>query len=163
MNNWGSYNRVGCSQIRLSEEPEPLLLLRPYAPSVLPRCSLAAPFCSLTAPSKAALLLSHPGRAIANPKFGVYIIYIYIYIIYTPNLGSEVALPGREREHGRFRGSTEGAISEHGGALREQIGSTRQCRGAVGGSLKWGLFHLGLSCFLMFFCCLDFATFYRIL
>ena len=34
---------------------------------------------------------------------------IYIYIIYALNLGFEIALPGREREQGRFRGSTEGA------------------------------------------------------
>ena len=65
--------------------------------------------------------------------------YIYIYIIYTPNLGSRIPFPGREREQGRFRGSTEGAkrrsegaMSEHGGALGEQRGSTWQCRGAAG-------------------------------
>lgn len=52
---------------------------------------------------------------------------IYIYIIYTPNLGFETAVSGREREQGRFRGSIEGAR-----------GSTMgQCRGAAGGSLKW--------------------------
>ncbi len=58
----------------------------------------------------------------------------YIYIIYTPNLGFEIAVPGREREQGRFRGSSEGArgsiegaggsiegaLREQGGALREQ-------------------------------------------
>ena len=30
-------------------------------------------------------------------------------ILYTPNLGWGVAVPGREREQSRFRGSTEGA------------------------------------------------------
>ena len=80
-----------------------------------------------------------------------------IYIIYTPNLGWGITVPGREGEQGSFRGSTEGARwrsegapreqggaeREHGGALgeqrgstREQRGSTRQYRGAAGGSLK---------------------------
>jgi len=51
---------------------------------------------------------------------------IYIYIIYTPNLGLEVAVFNRVREQGRFRGSRaalEGAAREQGGALREQQGS----------------------------------------
>ena len=72
------------------------------------------------------------------------ILCIYIYIIYTPNLGSETALPGRGREQGRFRGSIEGArgsikgaLSEHGGVLGEQRGSRRQRRGAADGSLNW--------------------------
>ena len=34
---------------------------------------------------------------------------IYMYIIYTPNLGLEIAVPGREREQGRFRRSTKGS------------------------------------------------------
>ena len=70
--------------------------------------------------------------------------HIYIYIIYTSNLGSETALPGRGREQGRFRGSIEGArgsikgaLSEHGGVLGEQRGSRRQRRGAADGSLNW--------------------------
>ena len=59
----------------------------------------------------------------------------YIYIISSPNLGFEIAIPGREREQGRFRGSTEGARGrsegasrEHkgGGALREQQTSKRR-------------------------------------
>ena len=68
----------------------------------------------------------------------------YIYIIYTPNLGSEIAVPGREREQGRFRGSTggarrsterargstEGAPEGAGGALREHYG-------AVLGRRRW--------------------------
>ena len=55
----------------------------------------------------------------------------YIYIVYTPILGSEIAVPGRDREQGRFRGSSEGARErskgapgEHGGAAMEQQGST---------------------------------------
>ena len=40
---------------------------------------------------------------------------VYIYIIYTPNLGLKIAILVREREQGRFRGSIEGA----GGAARE--------------------------------------------
>ena len=48
----------------------------------------------------------------------------YIYIIYTPNLGLAIAVFDQEREHGRFRGSSEGAA-------REQRGSTMgQCAGA---------------------------------
>ena len=43
--------------------------------------------------------------------------------MYIPTLGSEIAVPGREREQGHFRESTEGAASEHGGALREHRGS----------------------------------------
>ena len=89
-------------------------------------------------------------------------VYIYIYIIYTPNLGLEIACFVREKEQGRFRGSTEGARREQRGAARKQRGSRReqqgsrgsiegakreqgeqrggimgQYRGAVGGSLKW--------------------------
>ena len=48
-------------------------------------------------------------------------IYIYIYIIYTPNLGLRIAIPGREREQGRFKGSTEGALREHRGAARGSL------------------------------------------
>ena len=73
---------------------------------------------------------------------------IYIYIIYTPNLGSRIAVPGREREQGRFRGSSEGARGSNegaGGSIEGARGSTEgargstvgQCRGAAGGSLKW--------------------------
>ena len=74
--------------------------------------------------------------------------YPYIYIIYTPNLGLEITLPGREREQGRFRGSSEGArgrskgaSKEHEGALREHRGSrgsaVGQCRDTAAGSLNW--------------------------
>jgi len=47
----------------------------------------------------------------------------YIYIIIPPNLGLRIAVPGREREQGRFRGSREGpggAAREQGRAVREQ-------------------------------------------
>jgi len=69
---------------------------------------------------------------------------IYIYIIYTPNLGLGIAVPGREREQGRFRASTEGARGSREGA-RGSIEGARgsiigQCRGAAGGSLKWASF-----------------------
>ena len=37
---------------------------------------------------------------------------IYIYIIFTPNLGLRTAIPGREKEQSRFE-STEGAAREH--------------------------------------------------
>ena len=47
-------------------------------------------------------------------------IYIYIYILYTPSLGFKIAVPGRERAQGRFRGSTEGARGSNEGAMREQ-------------------------------------------
>jgi len=41
---------------------------------------------------------------------------LYISVIYTPNLELGVAVPGREREHGRFRGSMKGALREHWGS-----------------------------------------------
>lgn len=43
-------------------------------------------------------------------------------IIYTPNLGLRIAVSVREREQGRFRGSTEGA---KGGAPRKQGGAVK--------------------------------------
>ena len=54
----------------------------------------------------------------------------YIYIIYTPNLGLEIAVPGREREQGRFRESTEGARGRSGGVSREHEGASREHGGA---------------------------------
>ena len=62
-------------------------------------------------------------------------IYLYIYYIYTPNLGSEVAVPGREREQGRFRGSTEGAQGSTEGA-RESIEGARESVVGAGGSTE---------------------------
>ena len=42
--------------------------------------------------------------------------HLYIYIIYTPNLGLEIAILGREREQGGFRGSSEGTRESNEGA-----------------------------------------------
>ncbi len=54
----------------------------PALPLYAPLCSPSAPPCSLDAPSmlplKRPCSLSRTKTAIANPKFGVYIIYIYI-------------------------------------------------------------------------------------
>ena len=49
----------------------------------------------------------------------------YIYIIYIPNLGFEIAFLDQEREQGRFRGSSKGArgaLEGAGGAQREHRG-----------------------------------------
>ena len=40
----------------------------------------------------------------------------YIYTIYTQNLEFEIAVSALEREHSRFRGSTEGAVRCNKGA-----------------------------------------------
>ena len=58
----------------------------------------------------------------------------YRYIMYTPNLGSEIAVLGREREQGRFRGSTEGAGRSNG----EHWGSTGAQQASKGGRSKRG-------------------------
>ena len=68
-----------------------------------------------------------------------YRINIYIYIIYTPNLGLEIAVPGREREQGRFRGSIEGARGSREGARGSREGargSKGEHRGALWGSAE---------------------------
>jgi len=57
---------------------------------------------------------------------------LYIYIIYTPNLGFAIAVFVREREQGRFRGSTEGARGHSKGAR----GSTGEHGGALGRSKR---------------------------
>ena len=59
-------------------------------------------------------------------KFGVYVIHIYICIIYTPNLGWGITVPGREREQGRFRGSIEGAPGSSEGAPGSSEGAVRE-------------------------------------
>ncbi len=51
---------------------------------------------------------------------------IYIYIIYTPNLGLGITFLDREREQGRFRGSSEGARGRSKGALREHGRASRE-------------------------------------
>ncbi len=65
-----------------------------------------------------------------------YIVYVplYIYIIYTPNLGLVITAFDREREQGRFRGSNEGAGGEHPGSKREQRGSRGEHRGSTEGA-----------------------------
>ena len=48
---------------------------------------------------------------------------LYIYIIYTPNLGLRNTVLVQEREHGRFRGSTKNvgeSIEGAGGAQRKE-------------------------------------------
>lgn len=60
--------------------------------------------------------------------------YIYIYIIYTPNLGLRIALPGQAREQGRFRGSREGARGSTKGAGGSSGGAPREQEGALWGS-----------------------------
>ncbi len=73
---------------------------------------------------------------------------LYIYHIYTPNLGFGITVFDQEREQGRFRGSSEGARGSNegaggssegaGGSSEGARGSTMgQCRGAAGGSLNW--------------------------
>ena len=103
------------------------------------------------------------------PRSSVHIFTdIYIYIIYTPNLGLEIAIPGREREQGRFRGSSEGVRGSSEGArgssegargssegARESIegvwGSTiRQYRGVDRWEPEMGFLAFGLSCFRYF-------------
>ena len=50
-----------------------------------------------------------------------------IYIYYTPrNLGFPIAVLGREREQGRFRGSSKEARGRSKGALREHGGASRE-------------------------------------
>ena len=78
---------------------------------------------------------------------------LYIYIIYTPNLGSRITLPGRGREQGCFRGSTKGAMSEHRGTTEGARGSTggaEREHEAVQGRSRWepevDFLYLGLSC-----------------
>ena len=61
-------------------------------------------------------------------------LYVYIYIIYTPNLGLEIAVFDQEREQGRFRGSIEGATGEQEGARGSSEGARREQEGALWGS-----------------------------
>ncbi len=62
---------------------------------------------------------------------------IYIYIIYTPNLGLGIAVFDGEREQGRFRGSSEGARGSSEGAGGSSEGATREHHGAVQGRSRW--------------------------
>ena len=63
--------------------------------------------------------LAPPGTAIPDPKFGVYIIQIYMYYI-QPDLRI-LRLPLSIRKGSRA--TLEGAAREHGGALRKQEGA----------------------------------------
>ena len=54
------------------------------------------------------------GGLCGDPKF----LRAYIYIISSPNLGLEIAVPGREREQGRIRGSSKEAWGSNEGATR---------------------------------------------
>ena len=71
---WAAIAGLRGSQFRLPSTTPPALAHR--APSVLPRCSLDAPSML---PPKRPCSLSRTKTAISNPKFGVYIIYIYIH------------------------------------------------------------------------------------
>ncbi len=53
-------------------------------------------------------------------------LYIYIYIIYTPNLGLVITVLNRVREQGRFRGSIKGAWGSTRGVRREQGGAAQE-------------------------------------
>ena len=68
---------------------------------------------------------------------GGLLLCIYIYIIYTPNLRLGIAVSVREREQGRFKGSSEGAKGSNGGAPREERGADRERYGAVQGRSRW--------------------------
>ena len=57
---------------------------------------------------------------------------ITIYIIYTPNLGLRIAIPGREREQGRFRGSTGQARRRSRGARESGEGASESIMGSTG-------------------------------
>jgi len=72
-----------------------------------------------------------------------FFICVYIYIIYTANLGLEIVVPGREKEQSRFRESSERAerSSERARRNTESIERARgstigQCRYAADRSLK---------------------------
>jgi len=55
---------------------------------------------------------------------------VYVYIIYTPNLGSGITVFVREREQGRSRGSIEGARGRSKGAPGEYGGARGSSEGA---------------------------------
>ena len=59
-----------------------------------------------------------------------------IYTISSPNLGFEIAVPGWEREHGRFRGSMEGVGKEQEGVRREHGGARESIEGVLWGSAE---------------------------
>ena len=69
---------------------------------------------------------------------------MYIYIIYTPNLGLGITSPGGEREQGRFRGSIAGARGRSKGASREQGGALGEHKGAASSGRSKGAQHKGV-------------------
>ena len=56
-------------------------------------------------------------------------VYRYIYTIYAPNLRSRIALFVWEREHGRFKGSAEGAVREQERAQGSNTGARESTQG----------------------------------
>lgn len=57
--------------------------------------------------------------------------YTYICFIHTPNLGLAIAIPGREMEQGRFRGSTAGVKGHSNRTMREHEGAPGEQKVAV--------------------------------
>ena len=62
---------------------------------------------------------------------------MYVYIIYTPNLGSAVAVFVQEREQSRFKVSSEGAKGSTKGVGGSTEGARREYGGTAQGSLNW--------------------------
>lgn len=83
----GSLSRDGGSHFRLLPAAPlhcPITLTRarsmlPRAPSLLPLAPSLLPRAPSVLPLKRPCSLSRPGTAILDPKFGVYIIYIYAF------------------------------------------------------------------------------------
>jgi len=62
----------------------------------------------------------------------------YIYIIYTPKLGLEIAVSVQEREQGCFRGSSEGVRGSTEGAGESTEGAGGSTEGAEGAKRAGG-------------------------
>jgi len=86
-----SYSRVRGSHFRLPRAaPLHCPKMLPLAPPLLPPApSLLSPAPSLL-PLKRPCSLSRPRTAISNPKFGVYIIYIYTLLLYVGRAPSKI-------------------------------------------------------------------------
>ena len=56
----------------------------------------------------------------------------HIFIIIPPNLVLRIAVPGRERKQGRFRGSSQGARGSSEGARASTEGALRRSKRAEG-------------------------------
>ena len=61
---------------------------------------------------------------------------MYIYIIYTPNLGFEIAVSVRESEQGRFRGSSRAARGSSERAFEGAWESNEGARGSGEGAAR---------------------------